>query len=68
MELHKRTEGRPAKIEALATTLTAQGIPGDQNALQEERTWWEKAHQGLADARKAIEQAAIYEQSRGTSQ
>jgi hypothetical protein len=75
MEPHKRIELIDAlleesgkKIEALATTLTAQGTPGEQNALQEERTWWEKAHQGLADAREALEQAAIYERSRGASQ
>jgi hypothetical protein len=75
MEAHKRTELIDAlleeagkKIAALATTLTAQGIPGEQNVLQEERTWWEKAHQGLSDAREAVEQAAIYERSRGASQ
>ena len=55
------------KIEALAKTLIAQGAVGTQNALQEERTWWETAHQHLAEARAALEQAAIYERSRGGS-
>jgi len=55
------------KIHALATTLTAQGAQEAQNALREERTWWEKAHQELADARQSLEQAAIYERSRGAS-
>jgi hypothetical protein len=40
---------------------------GEQNAVQEERTWWEIAHQQLSDARRALEQAAIYERSRGAS-
>jgi hypothetical protein len=55
------------KIQALATTLTAQGAQEEQNALRDERTWWEKAHQELADARQSLEQAAIYERSRGAS-
>ena len=55
------------KIHALATTLIAQGAQDEQNALREERTWWEKAHQELADARQSLEQAALYERSRGAS-
>jgi hypothetical protein len=74
MESHKRIEVLDGvieetahKIEALAKTLIAQGAAGTQNALQEERTWWEAAHQHLSDAREALEQAAIYERSRGGS-
>jgi hypothetical protein len=55
------------KIQALATTLIAQGAQEAQHALREERTWWEKAHQELSDARQSLEQAAIYERSRGAS-
>jgi hypothetical protein len=55
------------KIQVLATTLIAQGAQEEQNALREERTWWEKAHQELLDARQSLAQAAIYERSRGAS-
>lgn len=74
MEPHKRTEmvnellqETAHKIEALATTLVAQGAAGEQNPLQEERTRWEKAHKELSDALQSLEQAAIYERSRGAT-
>jgi len=69
------------KLEALEKTLTAQGIVSnrhphasqgspltmEQHALLAERVWWEKARQGLADARAAIVEAEQYEHQRGAS-
>ena len=72
MEPHKRTalidelvDETAQKIESLTKTLIAQGAVAEQNTLQEERTWWETAHQQLVNACGALEQAAIYERSRG---
>jgi hypothetical protein len=69
------------KLEALEKTLTTQGIVSnrhphasqgspltmEQHALLAERVWWEKARQGLADARAAIVEAEQYEHQRGVS-
>ena len=66
------------KLEALEKTLTAQGIVSngkpdtsqgnpltmEQHTLLAERVWWEKAYQGLADARAAIAEAEEYEHQR----
>jgi len=39
----------------------------EQHTLLAERVWWEKAYQGLADARAAIAEAEEYEHQRGAS-
>jgi len=69
------------KIEALAKTLTAQGVTEngslhgqqgqsltfEQHTLVAERVWWEKAQKGLSEARAAMVQAEQYEHQRGAS-
>ena len=69
------------KLETLEKTLTTQGIVSngkpdtsqgnpltmEQHALLAERVWWQKAYQGLADARAAIAEAEEYAHQRGAS-